>query len=232
MNFIGGLDYMHILLAYRHRLLRDSIRPLLLRLAPHASLVEIATLDEVNALSGVAGLVDLAVLGHDLPGISDHDGIAFFSGRFPNAHIVLLVEDTDPLLVLQAIARGASGVIFKSISARGLQSALRLILAGEIYLPSEVLHSVAGLASRQAPAHPALAHLSPAEAEVVPLLLGGLGNKMIGQRLGIEEAAVKARLRCIYRKVGAVNRAQAVIALVRENRADTMNYLPIASLHF
>jgi len=58
-------------------------------------------------------------------------------------------------------------------------------------------------------------NFSNSEAQVIPLLMDGLCNKVIAYHLGIEEAAVKARLRCIYRKMGVANRAQAVIRLLR-----------------
>ncbi|WP_173979045.1 LuxR C-terminal-related transcriptional regulator [Magnetospirillum sp. UT-4] len=52
------------------------------------------------------------------------------------------------------------------------------------------------------------------EHEVVVLLLDGLSNHLIARRLEVEESAVKARLRTIYRKLGVASRAQAVKALL------------------
>lgn len=57
-------------------------------------------------------------------------------------------------------------------------------------------------------------HFSPAEQEVLPLLLDGASNRSIAVRLGIAESAVKARLRAIYRKLQVGTRAQAVKALL------------------
>jgi DNA-binding CsgD family transcriptional regulator len=52
------------------------------------------------------------------------------------------------------------------------------------------------------------------EHEVVVLLMDGLSNHLIALRLGVEESAVKARLRTIYKKLGVASRAQAVKALL------------------
>lgn len=52
------------------------------------------------------------------------------------------------------------------------------------------------------------------EGEVVPMLLDGLSNQLIARRLGIEESAVKARLRTIFKKLGVASRGQAIKALL------------------
>lgn len=44
--------------------------------------------------------------------------------------------------------------------------------------------------------------------------MDGLPNKAIALRLGIEESAVKARLRNIFRKLDVSNRAKAVLVLM------------------
>jgi DNA-binding NarL/FixJ family response regulator len=81
------------------------------------------------------------------------------------------------------------------------------------------------------PTGKAAAVLSRSETQVVPLLLDGLGNKVIAQRLGILEPAVKSRLRGIYRKMGVVNRAQAVMALLADNPQANGRYLRIVATH-
>jgi DNA-binding CsgD family transcriptional regulator len=57
--------------------------------------------------------------------------------------------------------------------------------------------------------------LTPREREVLALLAEGLPNKLIAPRLGISENTVKAHVASIYDKVGASNRAEAVVAAAR-----------------
>jgi len=61
---------------------------------------------------------------------------------------------------------------------------------------------------------------SACEREVIPLLLDGLSNRLIAGRLTIEESAVKARLRTIYRKLGVTSRARAVMTLITNGMAE------------
>jgi len=60
---------------------------------------------------------------------------------------------------------------------------------------------------------------SQREQDVVTFLLDGYGNRPIAEKLAIEESAVKARLRTIYRKLGVASRAQAIMALLAAKKA-------------
>lgn len=217
---------MRILFADDHRLLRDGLSSFLVKLAPKSLVLGAESLEEALVVAEDADGVDLALLGQGMPGLNGSTGISLFRRRFPAAKVVLLTTVSDPIVILAAISAGADGVIFKTISGEGMLAALRLVLSGEIYLPSDVLIAMANLAVRSMiPSKETVltvmtsVKFSPAETSVVPLLLDGLSNKQIAERLAIEEPAVKARLRGIYKKLGASNRAQAVWALLANGDA-------------
>jgi len=216
---------MRILLADEQNLLRAGLRSILPELSPQALFFDAGTFDEALSVAADAGGVDMALLGNSMPGMNGTAGIGAFLASFPIAKVVLLTTDADPGAMLAAVAAGAVGVIFKTISGPGMLSALRLVMSGEGYLPSETVVSIAKLAARSETVGEPCALVktrrvvfSPAESEVVPLLLDGLPNKVIAKRLGIEEAAIKARLRGMYKKMGVSNRAQAVWALLSDGR--------------
>jgi DNA-binding NarL/FixJ family response regulator len=212
---------MRILLADDQRLLRDGIRPFLVTLSSDTRLFEAGTFDEAIQVVAEEGAIDLAVLGQALPGMDGLVGVLAFSKRFPTTRVVLLTAVVDPQLILAAVAAGAQGIILKTISGENMLNALRMVVSGEIYMPAESVIALAKAMNffaipngSSASENNGKAPFSSGESQVVPLLLDGLSNKLIAQRLGIEEAAVKARLRSIYKKMGVFNRAQAVMALL------------------
>jgi DNA-binding NarL/FixJ family response regulator len=57
--------------------------------------------------------------------------------------------------------------------------------------------------------------LSPREREVLNLLAEGLGVSAIARRLYVSESTAKTHISKIYEKLGAANRAQAIMAAIR-----------------
>ncbi|HLN25110.1 MAG TPA: response regulator transcription factor [Patescibacteria group bacterium] len=211
---------MKILIADEYRLMRDGLRPFLSELSPIAHFFDASTLNEAISVAADAGEIDLVLLSQAMPGMNDVSGIRSFREGFPKGKVVLLSTIADPLTMVEALVAGAVGVIPKTSSMHSLVSALRLVISGEVYLPSEAAIALSNRSALpvstnrpSAPENIGMVRFSSSESKVLPLLLDGLSNKVIAERLGIEEAAVKARMRCIYRKIGVANRAQAVWAL-------------------
>jgi DNA-binding NarL/FixJ family response regulator len=213
---------MRILLADDQKILRDGIRPFLGELSSSLCLSEAGTLDEAIFAASESADITLALLGHSMPGMNGIAGIQKFCSQFPNIRVVLWGAIVDAMETLDAIAAGAVGVISRTISGQGMVNALRIISSGEVYLSPESVVSIANIKLiKNIPINRDNIYLlhsskfSPAEVTVLPLLMDGLSNKAIAQRLGIEEPAVKARLRNIFRKLAVNNRAKAVLVLMK-----------------
>jgi DNA-binding NarL/FixJ family response regulator len=94
----------------------------------------------------------------------------------------------------------------------------------------DVVRGIRAAASGGAPLNPHAARLlleakntpdplegiSPREREVFALLLDGLPNKLIAQRLGISEKTVKTHLTNIFRRIDVTDRVQAVLWAERQ----------------
>jgi len=141
----------------------------------------------------------------------------------PNSAYVAVVDRVDATWTRRALASGAGAVVNLDIDADSLLAVIRAVAAGLTVLPTEL--SMALLSSRLDPddarvtlatiPSPNTSLLTPREREVLTLLAEGLPNKLIAPRLGISENTVKAHVASIYDKVGAGNRAEAVVAAAR-----------------
>src|SRR5678815_5395021 len=109
---------------------------------------------------------------------------------------------------MQAIDGGAMGFIPKSQSSRLMISALRLVLAGGVYLPAEILNQHA--APERTLAHretrmigtvktPADLGLTGRQSEVLALMVQGKPNKLICRELGLAEGTVKIHVTAILK---------------------------------
>jgi two-component system, NarL family, nitrate/nitrite response regulator NarL len=129
------------------------------------------------------------------------------SGSVP---IVILSGETDPETIRNALQAGAAGFVPKTMRGTTMLNALRLVLAGERYVPDILLAAPASPVDAGADGDQGLASLTRRERDVMRLLVEGLPNKEIGHRLKIEVVTVALHLRSIYRKLGVSSRTQAV----------------------
>lgn len=211
---------MRILFADDHTLVREGIRPFLSELDKKVEVVEADTLSAAKASAEAAGELDLILLDLKMPGMNGFNGITEFTQSHPGVPIVILSGHYNRKDVIAALDHGVSGYIPKNIGGMAMVNALRLVLAGEKYLPSEAFSDTAAnedqsilepAAPRQdASADPRFKTLTPRESEILRLLVDGLTNKQIAIELDLQEITVKIHVRNIYRKIGAQNRAQAV----------------------
>jgi DNA-binding NarL/FixJ family response regulator len=121
---------------------------------------------------------------------------------------------------------GAAGYIVKSCSSHELIAALRLVLAGDVYIPPALLAALASLPATSTPVasvqiptvwveEAGEGELTPRQVEVLRLMGQGLSNKSIGKRLELTEGTVKLHVTAILRALNAGNRTQAVIEASR-----------------
>jgi NarL family two-component system response regulator LiaR len=62
--------------------------------------------------------------------------------------------------------------------------------------------------------------LTAREREVLRLMVEGLANKQIAQRLGIGEKTIKTHVSRVLAKLGVADRTQAAVLAIREGLVD------------
>ncbi|MFF9567408.1 response regulator [Streptomyces sp. NPDC014685] len=132
--------------------------------------------------------------------------------------LVLTTFDLDEY-VYAALRAGAAGFLIKSVEARQLVEAVRLVTQGDGVLAPQITRRVISkFAGSVAPVRPrpeGLAQLTDRERDVFECLGEGLSNQQIARRLYISETTVKSHVSHILAKLGLRSRVQAAI-LVQE----------------
>lgn len=196
---------MKILIADDHGLVRDTICDYLQR----ESAMEVsAAADLPSAMDTLraGGPFDLVLLDLDMPGMNGLDGLET-ALRLNNEHPVAILSGVATReMVEQALSAGAMGYLPKTMAAKSLIHAVRLLASGERYAPLEFL---TGPASGPKAAEGFA--LTRREREVVVRLVRGKSNKEIASDLVLSEATVKLHLKTLCRKLGARNRTHAAM---------------------
>ncbi len=201
---------LRIIIADDHALIRELLERQIAELSDDVRVLHAASLQQVLDLAGGTEPLDLVLLDLRMPGMNGFAGLQAVRKALPHVPVAILSGQVDPQTIREALQAGAAGYLPKTMRAAGMLNALRLILAGERYIPDMALG--AGELSAAEGAGPG--DLSRREQDVVKLLLRGDTNKEIARGLTIEEVTVALHLRSIYRKLSVRNRTQAVRLLL------------------
>jgi len=184
-------------------------------------LLEAQSCDEALQLTRSHQDTSLILLDLALPGTDGFEALRRLREEFPGIPVVVVSAYDHTELVTRAIDTGAMGFIPKTSTTQILLNALRLVLAGGVYLPPEVLRSHRAIA----PAAPPLAAgpaqlrdpheigLTERQSQVLALLVQGKPNKLICRDLNLAESTVKIHVTAILKALHVANRTQAVIAV-------------------
>jgi len=203
---------MQILLADDHVLVRDALKSYIERLAEDATVHAVSSFPEAYAVAQREAGLDLIILDLRMPGMNGLDGLMRMRALRPNTPVVIMSGLARQQDISDALEAGAAGFFPKTLNGPALVSAVRLVLAGERFVPSTD-HAAAN--TREAPlGNESTSSLTVREREVLELLTKGLSNKEIARQLDLQEVTIKLHVRGICRKLGAKNRTQAALLAV------------------
>lgn len=198
---------MRILLADDHHLVREAIASYLTRTAPDIVCAEASDFQQVRERLAGDARFDLVILDYRMPGMNGLGGLDEVKQLLPEAPVAILSGAMDAAEAERALERGAAGVIMKNLRGTALLTALRLMAAGETYVPRAVVDA---RPHRAAAARPSFDNLTPRELDCLEQLVHGSPNREIAGRLAISEVTVKLHLNSAFKKMGARNRSDAV----------------------
>ncbi len=138
----------------------------------------------------------------------------------PHIQVIALTSFQEKELVREALQAGAIGYLLKNVSAEDLAAAIREAYAGRSTLAPEAIQALiqadsSGAARDQDPAQKY--GLTARESEVLALMVEGLNNPGIAERLVVSRSTAKAHVSNILSKLGVSNRAEAVALALQQN---------------
>ena len=127
-----------------------------------------------------------------------------------NAPVLLLVDDPDGAWVASALEAGVRAILPRQVTGPEIIAAIHAASEGLVVLGPGIRLGLSDDVLRRVDLEPLPESLTPREIEVLRALADGLGNKEIGERLGISEHTVKFHVSSVMGKLGATSRTQAV----------------------
>ncbi len=202
-----------ILIADDHPLFRSALQQALtLGLGDEVRLSEAASIAELEAQLTRTSDWDLVLLDLNMPGAYGFSGLVLLRGQYPQLPVVMISAQEDAAVVARSREFGASGFIPKSSPLETIQQAVRMVLDGDVWWPSNI-DDVAHVSPEAKAASAGLASLTPQQFRVLTMVCDGLLNKQIAYELSVSEATIKAHVTAIFRKLGVRTRTQAALLL-------------------
>jgi DNA-binding NarL/FixJ family response regulator len=137
------------------------------------------------------------------------------SRSYPEIRIVVLLESSQPALVVEAFRSGARGVFCRSdFEFKVLWKCVSSVVSGQIWATSQQLEFVLESLREAAPLHlvnfEGVGLLTRREEDVVRQVVEGLSNREIAEQLNLSEHTVKNYLFRIFEKLGISSRVELV----------------------
>lgn len=210
-----------IIIADDHPLFRAALEQAVMQLQVGASIVEAASLPELQAVMEQHDDADLILLDLNMPGAHGFSGLLYLRSHFPHIAVMVVSACEDPAIMCQSIDHQAAGFISKSASLEEIAKAIEEVLHGNIYLPKVAREHQHRPNSQSLDIAKKMASLTPQQFRVLAMVTDGLLNKQIAYDLDVSEATVKAHITSIFKKLGVRTRTQAALAVSQLNFSET-----------
>lgn len=156
---------------------------------------------------------DVVLMDLVMPGMDGAAATRAIRERCPHIQVIALTSFKEKELVQGALEAGAIGYLLKNVSADELADAIRAAYAGRPTLAPEAAQALIHAATK-AP-EPGY-DLTSREEEVLALMVEGLTNPEIAERLVVSRSTVKFHVSSILSKLGVSSRTEAVALALQE----------------
>jgi DNA-binding NarL/FixJ family response regulator len=166
---------------------------------------------------------EVMLLDVGLPDISGIDAIPMFKEKNPKMKIIMLTVYTDESRIFNAILKGADGYILKETPPTMIVQAIKDGYNGGIPLTPVIARKTLDFFRESVSLPSGDYNLSTREIEILKLLIEGLSNEGISERLFISSITVRNHITHIYQKLHVHSKSQAVTKAVKEGLTLTSN---------
>lgn len=200
---------IRILLVDDHELIRSGLGAVM---DMEDDMIVVGTAGSVSeAISSFEQLVpDVVVADLQLPDGTGLDIVRSIRESSADTGLIILTMHSGDDQIFAAMQAGASGFVGKDAPSAEVVRATRHAAVS----PRAFVCAGLGGAMLRRRSHEST-HLGQREHQVLLLLADGLGAAAIGEKLFLSESTAKSHIAKIYQKLGAANRAQALVTAMR-----------------
>ena len=157
---------------------------------------------------------DVVLMDLLMPKMDGVTAIKAIKTRWPQIQIIALTSFKEKEYVEGALKAGANGYLLKDVSAEELVNSVRRAAAGQPSLSPEAAQVLIKNVNEPADNQP---DMTGREKEILALMVEGLSNNEIAERLIVSQSTVKFHVSNILSKLGVTGRTEAVAIAVKRH---------------
>lgn len=206
-------DPIRVMIVDDHTVVRSGLAAVMLAFDDLEMVGEAASGEE--ALSKCEQLnPDVVLMDLVMPGMDGATATNAILKKCPKVRVIALTSFKERDLVEGALKAGAMSYLLKNVSAEELAKAIREAIAGHPSLSPEAAEAL--IQSVREPESPSY-DLTEREVEILTLMVQGLPNNGIAERLFVSRSTVKFHVSNILSKLGVTSRTEAVALAVKNH---------------
>ena len=209
---------IRVLLADDHSIVREGLQ-LMLERSEEFEVVGQAR-DGVEAVKAASELLpDVIVMDVMMPKKDGVEACREIMESLPNTRVVMLTASTEADAVIEAVAAGATGYLQKVSGMDQLLSTVKVVAAGEMRLPTDVVRRVFARIRSGATAEEE-ADLTPREREILASFSRGMSYAAIAEAREVKPVTIRNAIYTIQVKLGLDTKQEIVVWAVRNGLLD------------
>lgn len=202
---MADTNHIRVLLVDDHAVVRSGLGAFLSVMSDLELIGEAENGEEAVVRCGLLK-PDVVLMDLIMPGMDGVAATRLIHQKYPNVHVIALTSFQEGSLIQHALDAGATGYLMKNVSARELAAAIRSAHQGRMTLSPEAAEALIHARAQAKEIDP----LTERELEVLRLMVEGLNNAQIAERLVVSLSTVKYHIGNILMKLRVDNRVAAV----------------------
>lgn len=204
---------IRVLIVDDHPIVRDGLRNMLLAFD---DLVLVGEADDGRAALACCqqNTPDVILMDIIMPGMDGILATRLIRKGYPEVKIIILSSYPEDVYVREALEVGVTGYLLKNTPIDAMANAIRSASSGQLTLAPEIAQALIRI--ERTPKKPG-SDLTEREREVLALIVEGLSNDEIAEKLVISPATARHHVSACIQKLEAANRAQAAALAIKYN---------------